>query len=217
MFRFTCNTFFTLTVVLTLTTAPSANAQNLLSNGSFEAPLIAPNSALRTTPTAWQGDGSYLYIINGQYGGPTTNYPLPQTGQQYIGLGNQSSITQSVAVDRTSSYSLSWFDSTAYDGPGSLSPYTVQVSNSAGQSVLNEHLSITPTRINEWNQRLYNFTLVPDTYTVRFVGQIPVFGSISMIDTVRLTAVPAPSALAALLIGAVPGAALLLRRKRMRL
>lgn len=70
------NTF--LIVVAALLTAQS-HAQNILVNGSFESPSLAPNSILQTTPLSWLGENPRV-LVNGDY---APGIPLPQDCQQF--------------------------------------------------------------------------------------------------------------------------------------
>src|SRR6185503_6940747 len=101
-------------------------AQNLLLNGSFEFPVLPPNTAQITVPTSWES----AVLPSLENGVPTPGYQPPQDGQQWIalgvegtGLGTQSHRHSPLRTGGT--YLLTWFDSTPVGLAGpTTSPYS---------------------------------------------------------------------------------------------
>lgn len=98
-------------------------------------------------------------------------------------------------------FSLSWFDSTEFNGPGNASPYNVSILNSANSPVVNLNFDANALALRMWNPRLLTLLLTADTYTLRFQGNAPLNGEGTFLDNVALD--PQPT-------GAVPEASALL-------
>jgi hypothetical protein len=156
-------------------------AQNLVLNGSFEAPAISANSSLQTIPTSWTGND--VFIINGDF---SPGYPLPQDGQQYVLLGHNSSLSQSLTIG-AGTYVLSWHDSSEFNGPTAQAPYSVTVTDSMSNTVANQNFDSNATALRVWAQRSMTLVLGADTYTLHFQGHAPAFGEKPLLDNVSLT------------------------------
>src|SRR3954452_23791289 len=90
-----------------LTAQAFAAAENVLVNGSFEAPALTPGAYVITSPTSWQGVRTRL--INGDGGEP--EYPGPQDGEQFVSLGNDSSpmtLSQAFTISVPGPHLLTW-------------------------------------------------------------------------------------------------------------
>jgi hypothetical protein len=159
----------------------STKADNLLLNGSFELPLIQSNVVSTTVPASWIG--SNVFIVNGDY---SALYPRPKDGRQYAGLAHASALLQSVTINLSGTYILSWFDSSEYNGPGLLSPYTVIVSNCVGGVISSTDFDANPTAFRLWTPHQISMVLVPGTYTICFAGRTEIFAETSQIDNVAL-------------------------------
>jgi len=168
-----------------------AHAQNQILNGSFESPSIPANTVSVSTPASWLGNS---FIVNGDY---SPGYPLPQVGQQYVGLGNSSFVSQAFTIGSPGTYVLSWYDSTEYNFPN-FSPYSVTVTDSLANTVASANLDADAHALRLWTQRSIAMTLAPDTYTLRFQGNVAMFGESSLIDNVSL--VPEPTTLSLLFV-----------------
>src|SRR5947209_14521946 len=112
----------------------AAHAQNLLLNGSFESPSIPANSFQRATPTSWIWSGPPALIHNGNSGDPFV-WPLPEEGQQFGDIGNESffALSQPFTITNEGFYVLNWFDSAGHAGVLTSSPYSVVVLSGAFQ------------------------------------------------------------------------------------
>src|SRR5688572_6785221 len=101
----------------------SVEAQNLILNGGFEAPVISGNSQA-IIPTSWTG-GSFTQIIKGNGGDPFNAPPIE--GQQQIALATSETLSQTFTANIAAAHTLRWFDS-AYRAPNVPNvPYTVTV------------------------------------------------------------------------------------------
>ena len=173
----------TTTMALCAVVCFSANAQNLLLNGSFESPGIPANTIAIATPDAWQGSAS-TRIISGNYGSP--EFPGPEDGHQYVALGNDGilgSASQAFVITTPGIYALRWFDN-AGNHPDT-SPYSVVVIGPGGvvASVTNNasHFALG------WLPQSMQLNLSPGTYTVRFRSELPSpYGLSALIDNVSL-------------------------------
>ncbi|TAL05750.1 MAG: hypothetical protein EPO07_03140 [Verrucomicrobia bacterium] len=157
-----------------------ARAQNLIQNGSFESPAVPPIILSATVPVSWQRNGSEAYVLNGRYG-------AAQDGQQYAGVKNGSSLSQAFIIQSAGSYTLTWFDSTEFNGPNQQSPYTVFVRDSANNAVQSATFDANNvTGVGAWRARSLGLALAPGTYTLTFLGQSGAFAELSLIDNVSL-------------------------------
>jgi len=161
----------------------AAHADNLILNGSFEEPPLAAGTAWQVAPTSWVRSGSLAYIIHGDY---STLYPLAQEGDQYAGLGNSSSLSQTFEVGTAGTYMLTWFDSSEYNGPNNSSPYSVAVIDSAGAAVSSANFDANAGSLRAWVKRSIPLTLTSGKYTLRFEGHVAVSGEGSLIDNVSI-------------------------------
>lgn len=187
-----------------------ANAQNLLLNGSFESPSVPTNIISATIPTSWSGSGPLLGMIHGAYG--TLYPPLPQDGQQYVALGNSSSLSQVFTISSPGNFTLSWFDSSEFNGPGQFSPYQVIVTNSIGNTVMNASFDANASGFGVWTPHSIGLALAADTYTLSFYGNAGFFAERSLLDNVSL--VPEPSSISVVLAAGLTAAGFRkLRRK----
>jgi hypothetical protein len=156
----------------------SASAQNLILNGSFEDPVVAPDSInLGVTPTGWTG-GAFLF------NGSPAGWPAPQDGNQYedIGFAPLWSLSQTFMVTNPGQYLLTWYDN------GS-SGYSVDVTVTG-----NPTQSFGGTAgVWAWSAHALEVTLAAGENTLTFSGNSPSVHADALIDDVRLTSVPEPA------------------------
>ena len=100
-----------LVVSITLRALLTANGDSLILNGSFESPQNPPKTLWPTTPTFWKK--SRTGILNGT----RPSWPAAKEGKQYIILGQNSQLSQTIQVVRPGIYQLKWFDSSEFHGP----------------------------------------------------------------------------------------------------
>jgi len=193
---------------------PVARA-NLLSNGSFESPVVSANNVtLGILPTGWTQAGTSL---PGIFNGNVSGWPSPQNGNQFVDIGNagiNAAISQGFTVITSGSYQLTWFDNT---GTGLAAAYKVELLNSSSVVVATASESLTGTSL--WNSRSLTGTLGIGNYTLKFTPTADrdhLFDS--LLDNVSLSAaVPEPSTYIAGMLLLLPlGAGILriLRRKQ---
>lgn len=174
--------------------ALSAQAQIIL-NGSFEIPAIAPNTLDALAPEGWSVDPhGYThtgYIMNGR---PADIWPWPQSGQQYFDVGNASTfvLSQTFSITTPGSYQLNWH-ATAATSVDFLQ-YFVTIKDAAETTVAAGSYDDATRTV--WRARSLGMTLGAGSYTLSFQpGEV---GGDLLVDTVALTAVPEPGAWAAL-------------------
>jgi hypothetical protein len=164
--------------------AGSGQTQNLVLNGSFEAPSIPPNTSSPTPPASWTMTGSLAGLVNGDY---SPGYPLPQSGQQYASVGGSSSLFQTFSNAAFGAFTLTWFDSTEFNGPNQQSPYSVSVIDTAANLVVSTNsYDANASSLRVWRLRSVTFVLAPGAYTLRFDGHAGPFAERSLIDNVSL-------------------------------
>jgi len=174
-----------ITILAVVTVGFSAEAQNLLLNGSFELPAIPANTIAMASPSSWQGSIS-ARVINGNYGVP--EFPGTQSGQQYIALGVDGSgipgsVSQVFTITVPGVHLLRWLDN-AGDHPDA-SPYSVTVLGPNG--VVANATNDASHFAQGWLAHSMHLDLSPGTYTVRFRSELSSpFGLSSLIDDVSL-------------------------------
>lgn len=180
----------------------SAHAQNLLVNGSLESPVIPSNTTQHITPTSWTWGSSVGLIFNGNLGG---TWPLPQDGQQFVDIGNQSiyTLSQTVTLTNQGIYVFSWNDSSGHAGALTTSPYSAIVITGAVQTVRSNRFDAYQANVGVWGSRSLQLTLSPGTYTFRFQAQGVSNGLDSLIDNVSLVQVPDEDLVASIHVSAV--------------
>jgi hypothetical protein len=183
------------TTIVTLITSAivafAAHAQNLILNGSFESPVIPANSFQTATPTAWSWSGTPAGIHSGNSGSPSV-WPLPQDGQQFADVGNQSlfPLSQAFTITSEGQYALSWYDSAGHSGGLTTSPYSMTVLTGAVQTVTTTNFNAYHDTFGAWVGRSLQLTLNPGTYTLRFRAEGVFQGLDSLIDNVSLERLP---------------------------
>ena len=197
--------------------APSAPA-NLIQNGSFESPTVPPFLISTLAPDMWQktapgGQADLAVLLNGRYG-------AAQDGLQYIGVKFGASVYQSFTISAPGTFSLTWFDSTEFNGPNQLSPYTASVRDSANNIAASaDYDANNITGVGFWTARGINFALASGTYTLSFDGHSGPFAELSLIDNVSLvnTSQNVPDRSSSLLLVFIAGAALIPFRKLVKI
>ena len=166
-------------------TARPVPGQNLLLNGSFESPTVPTNTFQGTTPTSWTWTSSAGLIHNGNNG---SIWPLPQDGQQYVDIGNESiyALSQAFSITNLGGYVLRWYDSAGHSGGLTTSPYTVAVLTGALETVTSTNLDAYNATPGVWVPRAVQLTLGPGIYTLRFRAEGVSNGIDSLIDNVIL-------------------------------
>src|SRR5206468_2648045 len=125
---------------------------NLLLNGSFESPAIANNTFQQGTPTSWGWSGPSGDIFNGDTGGA---WPLPEEGQQFVDIGNESqyALSQTFSITNQGVYVLNWYDSAGHAGGLTTSPYSMIITTGAVQSLTSNRFDAYHATVGEWQPR----------------------------------------------------------------
>jgi len=176
----------------------SASAQNLVVNGGFEAGTLDP----------WISNNN-VDVVGGFWNHHSGGRSLDLSGGGPVG-----SIFQDVATNNGQSYQVGFYMAgNFYGGPDIKQMDVYWGDQYLGREVFDKAISgSTLTNVN-WSFRSYN-VIGTSNDRLRFVsfGDDDGFGP--TLDDISVSPVPAPSALAAFVIGAVPGAVVLLRRRR---
>ncbi|MGD0350930.1 MAG: hypothetical protein ABSB84_11560 [Verrucomicrobiota bacterium] len=177
------------TVVFSALFIFTARPQNLILNGSFESPVIPANTYQLATPTYWSWSGlTSGYIFNGNVLESGATWPLPQDGQQFVDIGNQSVLTlsQEFTITNQGVYVLSWYDSTGQSGGMTGAPYSVTVINTGTVQTVasNSFYAYNPT--SAWVARSIQLNLSSATYTLQFQSETYSDSLDTLIDNVSL-------------------------------
>ena len=172
----------------------SAPAQNLLLNGSFEAPVVASNAVVGTTPEFWTSGGTTparASFIHSGNSGDSSVWPLPKDGQQFGDMSNEAGTTmsQTFSIANQGNYVLSWFDNAGHAGGLATSPYSTVILAGASIVATHDYDAYHPT-FGVWMARSIQLTLTPGTYTLRFRSEGVYNGLDSLIDKVALEQLP---------------------------
>ncbi|MCX7799373.1 MAG: choice-of-anchor C family protein [Fimbriimonadales bacterium] len=201
-----------LPILALMAAGASAQAVNLITNGSFEQASVDPGptfltlSAGSTAITGWVVGGNGIDYIGG--------YWNAQHGRRSVDLSaiNAGSISQTISTVAGQQYLLSFWLAANPDLPNST-PSTKVAIVSAG-NVINQNFS-TPPRSSgipnmNWGQYSLAFTALGSSTTITFAsGESNAVGP--ALDNVSVEAVPEPTTLALAGLGL---AAALRRRKR---
>ncbi|MCC7374538.1 MAG: hypothetical protein IT581_07765 [Verrucomicrobiales bacterium] len=186
----------------------SASA-NLISNGSFEAPVGANHPGINNGyPTGWSGFGS-MQVINGQ---PTASYPKAFDGDQYVTTAN-GYLTQGFTVSDADDFILRWYENTLTTGWNGS--YGVRLRDASSATVTFQAFSYSTTGASPWRQREIDLALTPGQYTLEFEpGTSFTFLDLVTLDAVPSNAVPDSGGPLGLLGMALGGLHWLVRRPR---
>ncbi len=192
--------------IAALVTAGTAQAANLLNNGSFEDADILDGTYTVSNATGWTGT-YYVMDPNAAGGLPNVNPAWPQAfdDQQYVDIGNSTgfSLSQSFNVASAGAYRVTWADHTALGFDPSLWSSVYQVSLTGPSAITVGGTTFNALHANgNWGQRNEVVNLLAGNYTLSFQAQ----GSSTLdalIDNVSITAVPEPGTWALLLAGIV--------------
>jgi hypothetical protein len=197
----------TYTFLFTKTHAPS---MNLLVNGSFEDPQIAPDSFSSSPlpPDAipgWFGTGDAPWeIVNGHivFG---LDYPLAPNGNQWVSLGDApSTLSQSFSISTPGTYRFLWADNTAIPPGPNTSPYIVTVLDGAGDIVVSNDYDAGHGGI--WKYHSLDVGLSAGSGTIRFTANQEPSGWATIVDDVSLTSLTAAPGYNTAIIWPVPSA-----------
>lgn len=225
-----------LSMLLVLATS-AAQAQNLLVNGDFEDPVIAPGGyalyfgGQTVGSGGWRAVGANVAILQTAYAESFNgiNAFEAQHGLNSLDLtginnsGPTSGVTQTVATTIGQTYNLSFYVGTA-DGnaPDYVGPVTANLSIDGGPSIAytNNHLNTVPGGV-DWEQFSTSFVATQANTTITFLNGTPIQTDEGGLDNVVLTkagplSVPEPGSLALLVGLTTSGAGWLIRRKRTR-
>ncbi len=216
-----------LTFVAAALVAVSAPSQaQLISNGSFETPVV-PSASFQGFGTGssfggWTvvGASGNVAVVSGSFTQNGFNFPA-QSGAQWLDLTGTSNtatgVQQTIATVIGSTYSLSFWVGNIVDPNGifgTTSTVAVLVNGTALASATNTGAG-SPTQA--WQQFTRSFTATSTLTTLTFLNGDPSNDTSNGLDNIVLlgptSTVPEPSAVGLLAIGLVGAAA---QRRRMR-
>jgi hypothetical protein len=178
---------------------------DLILNGSFSSPVLPTNSYQVFTPSSspglpgWTVAAGTVDIDNANtFGSPFV------AGGQWLDLNGNSpgTLTQSFATTQGQTYLLSfeYANNTAVTTGDATATVSVQGSN----TLLTANIEHGSSTTSEMNYQLFQSTFVADsgTATLQFESTFPGTSGIAL-DAISVTAVPEPSSIVLLGIGAV--------------
>ena len=178
----------------------SLSAAELLTNGGFEAPVVASPCCITSPPTAIPGWTATpdVNVVNGTFSSSAGN--LAKEGNQYldlVGQANGGTISQSFATVVGQVYALNfWYSHNLFAGLPSASARL----SAAGLSD-----SITHSGGNNgdlaWQYYSNSFTATSASTTLLFVNTVGGQNEGVLLDGVSVMAVPEPSTWAMLILG----------------
>jgi hypothetical protein len=202
-------------------------ATNLLTNGSFETPLVPVGGFTNfgsgsTSITGWTVVGPEVSIVNGSFVSECCKFPAGD-GSQWLDLtgdvANQvEGVEQSVATVAGKTYDLSFLVGNVFDPRGiygTTSTVSVLIDGTTLGTFTNSCTSCTSTLT--WEKFNTSFMASGSTTTVEFLNQDPATDNSNGLDDVSLTgatgpSVPEPATLGLLGLG-VAGVGLFRRRR----
>ena len=183
-------------LALALLASPSAHAQNLISDPSFETTQLGqggyeyPNTTLNN----WVYTG-YAVLINGGAGSPWTDgTQTGYDGNQWAGVQINGTLAQTFAAPNSGLFDVTWLDNAR---PGNTQNYTVSVVDDTTNTVVASK-TLTVSSSSTFNLESMTSNLVAgDTYTLTFQGVdtavSPGADETAFIDDVTLNGGPAPT------------------------
>jgi hypothetical protein len=201
----------------------SASAQNLIVNGTFDAPVVPAAGYEVYTPAVgslagWGVQGTEVAIVGSSF----TEYGVSfvaQSGSQWMDLSGLAApnttngIVQSVATTVGEQYQLSFYLGSAFNGSGPYLSPTLDLSINGGTRVSYTNSNIVTNGQMNWQLFSTSFTASSALTSVAFY-----YGSTGSavwavgLDSVSMTVVPGPGALVAIAGGMLVGG-----RRRARL
>lgn len=190
--------------------AGASNAQNLITNGTFEADP-APVSLGYNPATGWLGGGFGTFPGNRGL----RNDSMSISGNYYHlneAAGFQVGVSQVITMPAGSNLTIAG-QYASRDFAFGTNSFLVQVLDATTNTILSSS-AFNPTALGNWT----NFSVTTNTINVSnvrvlFVAQANGFDDDYMIDNITASTTPEPGAVALLALAVVPGIAVLRRRK----
>ncbi len=167
----------------------------LLSNGGFEAPVIADGTLSATSAPPWVGGVLTMNpSATGALAGNVFTWPQAAEGTQYRDIGNTAgtALSQVFVVAHAGEVTLAWQDNTALAIlPGfQTAPYRVTVQGPGATEAYSADLDSWHAS-GAWQARSATLTLAAGTYTLSFASQNLSNRTDTLIDAVSVIG-PAP-------------------------
>ncbi|CAM3114098.1 PEPxxWA-CTERM sorting domain-containing protein [Sphingomonas antarctica] len=201
---------FLLGAIAALAITGSANAAELLTNGSFESPNIGTGNYTYPAGTSgsWTYTGSALVNATGSNAWYGATPPAGQDGGQFAALQGLSTLSQSF-VASNSKANVSWLAGgrPAFGANNGNQTYTVTV----GANTLGTYSTVSSQAFGA-NGGILSGLTAGQTYTLSFNGQVAA-DETAFIDKVSVLGVPEPAQWA-LLIGGFGFVGIASRRRR---
>ena len=198
-------------VCLALTFGGLPTRANLITNGSFESPVVPSGSYLNffplSPPPGWTVVGPEVSIVSGTYSAGCCTFPA-EDGNQWLdltgpGTNSLEGIEQAVATTPGTQYTLSFWVGNVNDPFGvfgTTSTVLLSINGGPNQPFTN---SVNSTTLS-WQQFTTTFTASGSTTTIEFLNGDPITDNSNGLDNVVLNVssqTPEPGTLSLLGIG----------------
>jgi hypothetical protein len=188
-----------------LMSAPLVAAE-ALTNGGFEAPVVAGPCCITSPPTdipGWTATPN-VNVVNGTFASSPSGTNLAKQGNQYldlVGEGGTGSISQTFTTVVGQIYNLNfWYSHNLFSGLASASARLSVVGSGTNLSDSITHSSGNNTNL-DWRFYSGAFTADSTSTTLRFVNTTGAANEGVFLDAVSVLAVPEPSTWAMLILG----------------
>jgi HpiC1 cyclase len=204
---------------------------DLITNGSFETPIVTPGSFENfttgsTSITGWTVVGAEASIVSGTFSQECCSFPA-ESGSQWLDLTGDGTNSDTQGVEQTVSttsgtpYTLSFWVGNVYDPTGifgTTSTVDVRLGGASGTLLGAFTNSSTTTGTQVWEQFTTTFTATGSSTTLDFLNGDPGNDNSNGLDNVSLNpsgTSPVPEPGAAPLVGVmmIVGLGLLRRRQ----
>ncbi len=196
-----------------LLSAPICHGVNLITNGSFETPLV-PVGSFTNFPsgslaiTGWQVVGVDSAVTSGSFVQSGITFQA-QDGVQYNDLAGVTSnsptsgVMQTIATSAGALYELKFYVGSALDTQnGFFFPSTVDLSINGGSRV--SYLNpASPSNMLDWRLFTVNFTATGPSTTLTFLNGSAANNFLSALDNVSVEQVPEPATVMLAIVGLV--------------
>ena len=191
------------TVVATMALAGGAQAQNIVTNGGFEAPVVSDNCCITVTAgnsfPGWSVTAGDINVVRGSFNSGTGNRAFQ--GTQYVDLIGEANVlttlsqTLNTVVGTLYTFSFAYSNNAFAGATARSATYSV-----GGLTGTVTHSSATPDNL-DWNVFRGSFTATGSTTTLSFTERDGAGNAGVLLDDVSVVAVPEPATWAMMIAG----------------
>lgn len=195
------------TATLTFSSIVSAGVTNLIQDGSFENPVVTPGSYSTlgggSTAGPWTVRGTEVALVSTSFSGGGFTYQA-QSGNQWMDLSGAlnpnptNRVVQTISTQAGTEYELSFYVGSAWTGGQFVLQPIVDVTIGNGPAASFTNPNTATGAQMDWLQFVTRFVASGSSTDIefRYGNSAATLNYIVGIDTVSVTVVPAPGALA---------------------